>query len=84
MVSTFERQELYSGFGDALARAVEYVAVPLLFALFGHFLDGRLHTGIVLTVALGSFGFVGVSLRAWFAYVAAMQAEEEKASWRAK
>lgn len=81
MAAANDRERLYNGFSDALARAVEYVAVPLIFAWIGYRLDGRFGTGVVLTVALGAFGFVGVSLRTWFSYVADMEAEEAKAPW---
>jgi hypothetical protein len=77
-----QRKKLYSGFSDALSRAIEFVAVPLIFAWLGHLLDGRLDTGIVFTVALATFAIVGMSLRSWFGYVEAMKAEEARAPWR--
>ena len=74
-------QKLYSGFGNTLAQAIEFVATPTIFALFGHWLDARLHTGSVLLVGFATFGLVGVFLRTWFAYVNAMKAEEGKGPW---
>lgn len=77
-----QRKKLYSGFSDALSRAIEFVAVPLIFAWLGHLLDGQLGTGAVFTVALATFAIVGMSLRSWFGYVEAMKAEEARAPWR--
>lgn len=75
-------QQLYGGFGNALSRAIEFVAVPLIFAFIGHLLDGWFGIEPVLTVAFGVFGVVGITLSFWYAYVAAMEAEEAKAPWR--
>lgn len=76
------RKKLYSGFSDALSRAVEFVAVPLIFAWVGHLLDGRLGLHMVLTVVLATFAIVGMSLRSWYGYVEAMKAEEARSPWR--
>src|SRR5205085_2570413 len=38
------QRDLYSGFGDALARAFEFVATPALFAFLGWLLDRWLGT----------------------------------------
>lgn len=76
-----ERRELYNGFGDTLARAVELVAVPGIFAFAGHLLDGRLGTAPVVTVVLAVFALAGTFVRAYFAYEVAMRAEESKAPW---
>ena len=40
-----ERRDLNRGFGDALAQAFEFAAVPLLFAAFGWWLDDRPYAG---------------------------------------
>ena len=77
-----QRKKLYSGFSDALSRAIEFVAVPLIFAWLGHLLDGKLGTGVVFAVAMATFAIVGMSLRSWFGYVEAMKAEEARAPWR--
>lgn len=76
-----DRQKLYSGFGDTMARAFEFVATPGLFALLGHLLDGRAGTKPLFTVILASFALVGVFVRFWFGYVEAMKAEEAKGPW---
>ncbi|HET9442515.1 MAG TPA: AtpZ/AtpI family protein [Acidimicrobiales bacterium] len=76
------RRSLYQGYGDTMTRAIEFVVTPFLLAALGMFLDRRLGTGSVLTVALTAIGVVGTFLRTWFAYVEAMKAEEAKAPWR--
>ncbi len=76
-----ERRELYNGFGDTLARAVEFVAVPGLFAFVGHLLDGRFGTGSVLTVVLAVFALTGTFVRAYFAYEVAMREQESRLPW---
>ena len=76
-----ERRELYSGFGDSLVWAFEFAATPALFGLIGHFLDRRLGTGPWLTVVLVVFALVGLSVRAYYRYVADMEAIEARAPW---
>lgn len=78
-----ERRELYNGFGDTLARAFEFAGTPLLFGFIGHYLDGRLGTGPALTVLLVVFALAGVTVRMYYGYVAAMEAHEAKAAWKA-
>ena len=75
------RQRLFSGFGDALALSIEFVATPLIFAVAGYFLDGWLGTGPYLMVALGAFAFAGVVVQAYYRYLAAMEAEEAGKPW---
>ena len=76
-----DRQATWQGFGDALAMAVEFVAMPLLFALVGYGLDGLFGTRPVLAIVLGVLGLVGVVLRTYYWYAAAMTQEEEGKPW---
>jgi hypothetical protein len=78
-----EKRELYNGFGDTLTRAVEFVAIPGVFAVAGHLLDGRLGTGSLLTVLLATFALAGTFVRAYFAYETAMREEESRRPWAA-
>jgi F0F1-type ATP synthase assembly protein I len=74
--ATFQR-----GLGDGFSLAVEFVVVPVIFALFGYWLDGRFGTSPILAVALGAFGFVGVLVRTYYAYLARSAFEEEGKPW---
>jgi hypothetical protein len=76
-----ERRSLYGGFGEALAQAIEFAVTPILFALFGLWLDGRLDTTPVLTATLSVLGVTGVSVRAYYAYKARVELEEEGKPW---
>jgi F0F1-type ATP synthase assembly protein I len=76
-----DRQATWNGFGNALSQAVELVTAPLLFALFGWFLDRHFGTGPVLAITLGLVGVVGVAARSYYWYRAAIEREEEGKPW---
>jgi len=76
-----ERQLQWQGFERALAQSIEIVATPLLFALFGHWLDGRFGTGPVLAIVFGLIGVVAISLRTYLWYRASMDSEEKGKPW---
>ncbi len=76
-----ERRELYSGFGNSLVWAVEFAATPVLFGLIGHFLGQRLGLGPWLTIAFVLFAITGLAVRAYYGYVAAMEAHQANAPW---
>ena len=76
-----ERQLQWQGFEKALAQSIEIVATPLLFALFGHWLDGRFGTGPVLAIVFGLIGVVAISLRSYLWYRASMDREEKGKPW---
>src|SRR4029453_14515174 len=65
------------GFGEALAQAFEFAAIPVLFAAFGWWLDDLLGISPALLVALATLGFVGVCLRTVFPYLGKAKKEEE-------
>jgi F0F1-type ATP synthase assembly protein I len=73
-----DRRETYNGFGDALARAVELVATPLLFGLLGYVLDRVLGTRPLLTVVLSVAAVVGMFLRMYYGYATAMDAHARR------
>jgi F0F1-type ATP synthase assembly protein I len=75
------RQELYNGFGETLARGIELVAVPMVFGGLGWLLDGWLGLAPLLTLVLFSLSVVGLGIRMYYAYVAAMEAHEAQAPW---
>ncbi len=76
-----EKQELTNGFGDALARAFELVATPLLFALAGFGLDTVFGIRPVLTVVLFVFALAGVVVRMYYGYDQAMRRHDEEGPW---
>ena len=82
LVELREHQATWQGFGDALAMAVEFAATPLLFALFGYWLDRVFGTGPVLAITIGLVGLVGVVLRTYYWYQANMSREEEGKPWK--
>ena len=82
LVELRERQATWQGFSDALAMAVEFVATPLLFALFGYWLDRVFGTGPVLAITIGLLGLVGVVLRTYYWYQANMSREQEGKPWK--
>lgn len=82
LVELREQQATWKGFGDALAMAVEFVATPLLFALFGYWLDRVFGTGPVFAITIGLVGLVGVVLRTYYWYQADMSREEEGKPWK--
>ena len=76
-----EARHLNRGFGEALAQAFEFAAVPVLFAAFGWWLDDRLGTQPIFLVALAALGFVGVCLRTIDHYKAKVERDEEGKPW---
>jgi len=81
LVELREREGQWLGFERALAQSMEIVATPLLFALFGYWLDGRFGTGPVLAIAFGLLGVVLIALRSYLWYRASMDREEKGKPW---
>ena len=73
-----DQQELWNGFGDTLARALEYVLTPLLFGLLGAGLDRVFGTSPVLMIALGAVAVVGLALRSYYVYAEEMRVHEQR------
>ena len=78
---TSPRQALNNGFGDALAQAFEFAVTPILFALFGLWLDSRLGMGPVWVVTLSALGITGVCVKTIYRYKAKVEKEEEGKPW---
>lgn len=76
-----EKRALYNGFGDTLTRAVEFVAAPAIFAFLGHLVDSLLSTEPMFMVTLAAFAFIGVVVRAYFAYEVAMREQAADTPW---
>lgn len=76
-----EKQELNNGFGNALARAFELVATPMLFGLLGYGLDHLFDTKPILTLVLFLFALAGVVVRMYYGYDQEMRRHEAEGSW---
>ena len=76
-----DKRDLYNGFGDTLARAIEFAAAPVIFAFLGAALDRRFGLTPVLTVTFLVLALVGTFVRTWYGYVEAMKTEEAKGPW---
>ena len=84
MVPAGERRDqraTWSGFSNALGRAVELAGTTLVFVLLGRWLDSRFGTSPVFTVALGLFAVIGLAVIAYYRYMADMTREEEGKPW---
>jgi F0F1-type ATP synthase assembly protein I len=79
------KRELNNGFGDTLARAFEFAVTPVIFGFIGHLLDGWLGTSPLLLLVFAGFAVAGMSVKLYYAYDQAMEAQSEGRPWaRAK
>lgn len=76
-----EKQELNNGFGNALARAFELVATPMLFGLAGFGLDHLFGIKPILTIVFFLFALAGVVVRMYYGYDSEMRRHEAEGSW---
>jgi len=76
------RQELYNGFGETLARGIEFALTLAIFFGMGYGLD-RL-TGLlpVFTIVFVVVGLVGLVTKSFYAYEARMRAMDASSPWR--
>ena len=72
-----EKRELNTGFGDALARAVELVVTPGIFALLGWLLDRQLGTVPVFSFVFFFLVLGYVVWKMWMGYEADMKRHEK-------
>ena len=70
------------GFGDAMTTAVEIAVIPVLFALFGRWLDTRFGTWPALFLVMTMLGVGGVGARAYYQYKADIAIEESAREWK--
>lgn len=78
------RMDLYSGFGDTLARGVEFAMTPALFAGFGYVLDRVFGLVPILTIVMFAVGAFGIGVRTYYQYEAKMQALDAQGPWAAR
>lgn len=67
-----------NGSEDGLAKAIEIVVTPAIFALVGFGLDRWLGTGPWLAISFGIVAFVLKLLVEWYRYAQRMQSHEEE------
>ncbi len=79
-----DRQHLYNGFGNGLARAIELALTPLVFGFLGHLLDSWLGTNPVFTALLVVFALAGISARMYYGYDTEMKQHESSGPWARK
>lgn len=76
-----EKRQIRAGAGDALAKAFEMIATPVLFGVGGWLIDGRLGTFPMVTLVV-AFGVLGYQV--WsFARTYAVSMDEALESRRA-
>jgi F0F1-type ATP synthase assembly protein I len=73
-----ERRETYNGASDALSRAVELTATPMIFGFLGYRLDLWLGSSPAFTVVLPTFCLAYLSWKLCTAYSAQMRAHEAR------
>jgi F0F1-type ATP synthase assembly protein I len=78
-----DRRQMNRGMGDALAKAFELMATPLLFGAAGWFLDRWLQTMPLFTLVLALLAVIGKLLAMWYRYVAKMEQLEAELPSRA-
>ena len=67
-----------NGSEDGLAKAIEIVVTPAIFAVVGFGLDRWLDTGPWLAISFGMVAFVLKLLVEWYRYAQRMQMHEEE------
>ena len=76
-----DKRDLYNGFGDGLAQAFEFAVTPAIFGVLGYILDRAIGTVPVFTIILALLCVVGMFLKTWYVYDAAMKAHEDSSPW---
>ena len=76
-----DRRALYNGFGDTLARGVEFALTPAIFGFLGYLLDRAIGTLPVFLIVFTVLCVVGMFIKSWYAYDAQMKEHEAAAPW---
>jgi F0F1-type ATP synthase assembly protein I len=69
------------GYGDGLTQALSLVVGPVLFGLFGAFLDGKLGTSSLLLLTFGLFGMLASCVTAYYEYRDRIARHDEGKPW---
>ena len=70
-----------NGYGDGLTQALTLVVGPVLFGLFGAFLDSLLGTSPLFLLVFGLFGVLAASVTAFYEYRGRMELHDEGKPW---
>jgi F0F1-type ATP synthase assembly protein I len=69
------------GYGDGLTQALTLVVGPVLFGLFGAFLDSEFGTSPLLMLVFGLFGLLAACVTAFYEYRGRMERHDEGKPW---
>jgi F0F1-type ATP synthase assembly protein I len=69
------------GYGDGLTQALTLVVGPVLFGLFGAFLDSRLDTAPLFLLVFGLFGLLAACVTAYYEYRGRIARHDEGKPW---
>ncbi len=69
------------GYGDGLTQALTLVVGPVLFGLFGAFLDSRLDTAPLFLLVFGLFGVLAACVTAYYEYRGRIARHDEGKPW---
>jgi F0F1-type ATP synthase assembly protein I len=69
------------GYGDGLTQALTLVVGPVLFGLFGAFLDSKFGTSPLLMLVFGLFGLLAACVTAFYEYRGRMERHDEGKPW---
>lgn len=76
-----DRQHLYNGAGNGLARAFELAVTPAVFGVLGHLLDTRVGTSPLFLTVFALLCLLGMGVRMFYGYQAAMDAHQAAGPW---
>jgi hypothetical protein len=76
-----EQGELYRGYGDGLARALEFALTPAIFCGIGYAFDRWLGILPVLSIAFFLLAVSGMFAKTWYTYEARMREVDAAAPW---
>ena len=79
-----DQRDTWHGFSNALSRSFEMAATFALFVLLGLFVDSRLGTRPLCTIALALLAVVGLGARTYYTYIAQIERDEEGKPWLKK
>jgi len=72
------RRDLNNGFGNTLVRSFEFAVTPTLFAALGYYLDSRVGTTLVFTIAFLVLALAGTLIRWYYDYTVHMSTLDEQ------